>query len=184
MDVSLLCCRNSKAHLGLFGFSARVSTSLLACPPHNLFAFHHCGSYIVLIFWDILISGVWHEFGTDEYNHYIPKEERLPGSRAAIVVHVHKVGSVRIISLNHSWITHLLLLPARPITDSAAILTKFRPTRSPSHVASPYHSINLQAIAHNCWNISTSWRSKMLKLPMGAPTLVSCTTGAGRIVRA
>ena len=38
--------------------------------------------------------GLWHEFGSPGYERLIPQTERLPGSRAAIVVHVHKVGTV------------------------------------------------------------------------------------------
>ena len=40
-------------------------------------------------------TGTVHEFGTPEYEQLIPAEKRLSGSRAAIVVDVHKVGSVR-----------------------------------------------------------------------------------------
>ena len=40
-------------------------------------------------------TGTVHEFGTSEYDQLIPPEKRLSGSRAAIVVDVHKVGSVR-----------------------------------------------------------------------------------------
>ncbi|KAF9514514.1 hypothetical protein BS47DRAFT_1372310 [Hydnum rufescens UP504] len=39
-------------------------------------------------------TGVWYEFGSDEYHRFIPDSERLPGSRAAIIVSVHKVGTV------------------------------------------------------------------------------------------
>ena len=38
--------------------------------------------------------GSVHEFGTPEYEELIPPENRRPGSRAAIVIDVHKVGSV------------------------------------------------------------------------------------------
>ncbi|KAI0735545.1 hypothetical protein C8Q76DRAFT_712734 [Earliella scabrosa] len=38
-------------------------------------------------------TGTVHEFGTPEYEKLIPPENRRPGSRAAIVVDVHKVGS-------------------------------------------------------------------------------------------
>ncbi|KAJ3724225.1 hypothetical protein DFJ43DRAFT_637875 [Lentinula guzmanii] len=38
-------------------------------------------------------TGTVHEYGTPEYNEFIPKN-RLPGSRAVIVVDVHKVGTV------------------------------------------------------------------------------------------
>ncbi|RPD59332.1 hypothetical protein L226DRAFT_472874 [Lentinus tigrinus ALCF2SS1-7] len=38
-------------------------------------------------------TGTVHEFGTREYEELIPPEERRPGSRAAIVIDVHKVGS-------------------------------------------------------------------------------------------
>ncbi|TFK82478.1 hypothetical protein K466DRAFT_500250 [Polyporus arcularius HHB13444] len=38
-------------------------------------------------------TGTVHEFGTREYEELIPPEQRRPGSRAAIVVDVHKVGS-------------------------------------------------------------------------------------------
>ena len=49
-------------------------------------------------------TGTIFEFGTPEYEKLIPPEKRLTGSRAAIVVDVHKVGSVRtsIPSLNMS----------------------------------------------------------------------------------
>lgn len=36
-----------------------------------------------------------HEYGTPEYNALVPAETRKPGSRAAIVVDVYKVGTVR-----------------------------------------------------------------------------------------
>ncbi|KAH9913134.1 uncharacterized protein BXZ73DRAFT_92995 [Epithele typhae] len=38
-------------------------------------------------------TGTIHEFGTKEYERLVPPEQRRPGSRAAIVVDVHKVGS-------------------------------------------------------------------------------------------
>jgi hypothetical protein len=38
--------------------------------------------------------GKVHEFGTLEYEVLVPDEARTPGSRAAIVVDVHRVGSV------------------------------------------------------------------------------------------
>lgn len=38
--------------------------------------------------------GTAYEFGTPEYEMRIPLEKRKPGSRAVIVVDVHKVGSV------------------------------------------------------------------------------------------
>ena len=38
--------------------------------------------------------GSVHEYGTSEYDNLIPPETRKPGSRAAIVVDIHKVGSV------------------------------------------------------------------------------------------
>ncbi|KAF8320028.1 hypothetical protein DL93DRAFT_2074347 [Clavulina sp. PMI_390] len=37
--------------------------------------------------------GAWHEAGTAEFDRLIPPSERLPGARAMIVVHIHKVGS-------------------------------------------------------------------------------------------
>lgn len=40
------------------------------------------------------LSGKFYEYGTPEYNEYIPIATRKPGSRAAIVIDVHKVGSV------------------------------------------------------------------------------------------
>ena len=39
-------------------------------------------------------TGTIYEFGTPEYEKLIPPENRRPGSRAAIVIDVHKVGSV------------------------------------------------------------------------------------------
>ena len=39
-----------------------------------------------------------HEFGTPEYDALIPIVDRKPGSRGAIVVDVHKVGTVSIIT--------------------------------------------------------------------------------------
>jgi len=38
-------------------------------------------------------TGLWHEFGSPEYERLVPHAERLPGSRSVIVVHVHKVGT-------------------------------------------------------------------------------------------
>ncbi|KAI0770945.1 hypothetical protein BD413DRAFT_71019 [Trametes elegans] len=38
-------------------------------------------------------TGTVHEFGTAEYDAFIPPEQRRPGSRAAIVIDIHKVGS-------------------------------------------------------------------------------------------
>ncbi|KAG9077455.1 hypothetical protein FS749_010649 [Ceratobasidium sp. UAMH 11750] len=38
-------------------------------------------------------TGKVHEIGSPRYNELIPVEERLPGSRAAVVVDVHKVGT-------------------------------------------------------------------------------------------
>jgi hypothetical protein len=43
-----------------------------------------------------LNGGTVHEYGTPEYNALIPAETRKPGSRAAIVVDVYQVGTVRI----------------------------------------------------------------------------------------
>jgi hypothetical protein len=40
-------------------------------------------------------TGTFHELGTPEYAKYITPDLRTPGSRAVIVVDVHKVGSVR-----------------------------------------------------------------------------------------
>ena len=44
-------------------------------------------------------TGEVHEFGTPEYSELIPPEQRLSGSRAAIVVNVHKANSVRLLIL-------------------------------------------------------------------------------------
>ncbi|KAG8706937.1 hypothetical protein FRC09_002116 [Ceratobasidium sp. 395] len=38
-------------------------------------------------------TGKVHEIGSPRYNELIPLEERLPGSRAAVIVDVHKVGT-------------------------------------------------------------------------------------------
>ncbi|TFK68093.1 hypothetical protein BDN72DRAFT_842314 [Pluteus cervinus] len=38
-------------------------------------------------------TGKVHEFGTPEYDRLLPPNERRPGSRAAIVITVHKVGT-------------------------------------------------------------------------------------------
>ncbi len=40
-------------------------------------------------------EGTIHEYGTPEYEALIPMSKRKPGSRAAIVLDIHKVGSVR-----------------------------------------------------------------------------------------
>lgn len=39
-------------------------------------------------------TGTVHEFGTPEYDALVPTSERKPGSRSAIVIDVHKVGTV------------------------------------------------------------------------------------------
>ncbi|KAF8603145.1 hypothetical protein BDV93DRAFT_473497 [Ceratobasidium sp. AG-I] len=38
-------------------------------------------------------TGEVHEFGSPRYSELIPLEERLPGSRAVVIVNVHKVGT-------------------------------------------------------------------------------------------
>ncbi|KAH9855744.1 hypothetical protein C2E23DRAFT_548495 [Lenzites betulinus] len=38
-------------------------------------------------------TGTYHEFGSPEYDALITPETRRPGSRAAVVIDVHKVGS-------------------------------------------------------------------------------------------
>jgi len=43
----------------------------------------------------LCIPGTFYEFGTPEYNQYITPDIRTPGSRAVIVIDVHKVGTVR-----------------------------------------------------------------------------------------
>jgi hypothetical protein len=40
-----------------------------------------------------------HEFGTPEYDALIPVADRKPGSRSAIVIDVHKVGTVSTVIL-------------------------------------------------------------------------------------
>lgn len=45
-----------------------------------------------------MIEGTIHEYGTAEYEELIPESRRKPGSRAAIVLDIHKVGSVSAIS--------------------------------------------------------------------------------------
>jgi uncharacterized membrane protein len=64
-------------------------------------------------------TGVVHEFGSEEYRRLVPDDERLPGSRAAILVSVHKVGTVgiivildcfnRLITL-HSFCSHAVIM--------------------------------------------------------------------------
>lgn len=53
-------------------------------------------------------GGTVHEYGTPEYNALIPAETRKPGSRAAIVVNVYQVGTVRTLLLL-LWHTRRLL---------------------------------------------------------------------------
>lgn len=40
-------------------------------------------------------TGTAHEFGSAEYARRVPPHQRAAGSRAVIVVQVHKVGTVR-----------------------------------------------------------------------------------------
>jgi hypothetical protein len=49
--------------------------------------------------------GTVHEFGTPEYNALIPIEKRIAGSRSAIVIDVHRVGTVST-SLRHPFTFH------------------------------------------------------------------------------
>ncbi|KAH7908146.1 hypothetical protein BJ138DRAFT_1069361 [Hygrophoropsis aurantiaca] len=44
----------------------------------------------ILRFWG---KGSVHEFGTPEYDEYIPREKRKPGSRAVVVIDIFKVGT-------------------------------------------------------------------------------------------
>ncbi len=46
--------------------------------------------------------GTVHEFGTPEYDALIPAVQRRPGSRAAIVIDVRKVSTVRVL-LPHAY---------------------------------------------------------------------------------
>jgi hypothetical protein len=39
--------------------------------------------------------GIIHEFGTPEYNRYLPGTARTAGSRAVIVIDIDRVGTVR-----------------------------------------------------------------------------------------
>ena len=43
----------------------------------------------------VLRAGTVHDYGSSEYNRLIPVASRRPGSRAAIVIDVYQVGSVR-----------------------------------------------------------------------------------------
>lgn len=47
------------------------------------------------LMWYVFI-GKFYEYGSDEYRSFIPEDTRLPGSRAVIVVDIHKVGTVRL----------------------------------------------------------------------------------------
>jgi len=38
-------------------------------------------------------KGTFHEYGSEDYSKYIPDGTRLPGSRAVIVIDIHKVGT-------------------------------------------------------------------------------------------
>lgn len=40
------------------------------------------------------IQGTVYEYGTPEYDEFLPEAKRMPGSRAVIIVDVYKVGSV------------------------------------------------------------------------------------------
>ncbi|KAL0961522.1 hypothetical protein HGRIS_006463 [Hohenbuehelia grisea] len=41
----------------------------------------------------MLGKGTYHEYGTPEYDEYLPAELRTPGSRGVVVINVHRVGS-------------------------------------------------------------------------------------------
>ena len=57
------------------------------------------------------VGGTVHEYGTPEYNALISAETRKPGSRAAIVVDVYQVGTVRIRHLGPYPTRRLLTVP-------------------------------------------------------------------------
>lgn len=44
----------------------------------------------------VLFPGFWHEIGSPEYDALLPSHIRQPGSRAAIGLDIHKVGTVSV----------------------------------------------------------------------------------------
>ncbi|CAE6450833.1 unnamed protein product [Rhizoctonia solani] len=75
------------------------------------------GSPRILRLWG---TGVVHELGTPRYEELIPFSDRLPGSRAAIEVQVHKVGSptVKLIDTPATDpLAHLKPTPAYPLPE-------------------------------------------------------------------
>jgi hypothetical protein len=71
-------------------------------PPRilRLFGVGMCLDRVLLCSWKLAIpfvlhTGTAHDYGSSEYNRLIPGASRKPGSRAAIVINVYQVGSVR-----------------------------------------------------------------------------------------
>jgi len=72
-------------------------------------------------------AGTVYEFGTPEYDAYIPASNRKAGSRAVVVIDVHKVGTVRPSkSFRISQNPRLTLLPS--LAASASPCTNLRNT--------------------------------------------------------
>lgn len=65
-------------------------------------------------------KGSYHEYGSPEYNSYIPEEKRTPGSRAVIVIDIHKVGTVSLPTSSLPLYIPLFLSPSAPPSPSSS----------------------------------------------------------------
>lgn len=89
--VSRSCSKLLKDHPGSAGCSEKVHLcpALLMrwCQTHDQLSLH---------------AGSFHEYGSAEYSKYIPEGTRHPGSRAVIIIDIHKVGTVHLLPISQN----------------------------------------------------------------------------------
>jgi hypothetical protein len=92
-------CRNNFAHAPARKWSHHNPLQCVRRSPENP-AFvgkrcAHCLLRLHLRSYSSCTAGTVYEFGTPEYDAFIPASTRKAGSRAVIIIDVHKVGTVR-----------------------------------------------------------------------------------------
>lgn len=92
-------CRNNCAYAPARKWSYHNSLQCIRRGPENLALVgkrcSHCFLRLHLRSYSSCTAGTVYEFGTPEYDAFIPASTRKAGSRAVIIIDVHKVGTVR-----------------------------------------------------------------------------------------
>lgn len=114
------------------------------------------------------LLGTVHEFGTPEYDEFIPPEKRKAGSRAAIVIEVHKVATVSTRFISAGRMRTLSLIPKRhalpPRLCALLYLFGALPLFARSRVVSPSHCTNSNRIAPRSNDGAIPWKSSIISL--------------------